>query len=148
MIGELEQYHGVVLARLVRSARPVRLSVSSRSAYVINDRIGLYIKYSTNRMSPWAFSFSRTHQEELAQLTSSMEATFIALVCGSDGIACLSQTELSRVLDDDFRAVEWVKASRRPREKYVVRGSDNRRGFKVADREFPSKVVDAAAALQ
>src|SRR5688572_23273999 len=91
-------------------------------------------------MSPWPFSFSRTHQEELEELASSLEATFITLVCGSDGIACLSKSELGRVLDDDFQDVEWVKVSRRPREKYSIRGSDDRRGFKVADSEFPAKI--------
>jgi hypothetical protein len=145
--GALEHYHGLVLARLVRATQPVRIGCVSRSAYVIDDAVGLYIKYSTNRMSPWPFSFSRAHQEELEGLAASYEETFIALVCGTDGIACLGRGELSRVLDDEYREVEWVKASRRPREKYAIRGSDDRRGFKVGDNEFPAKVLGAAKRL-
>lgn len=144
MIGELETYHGVALTRLVRSAEPVHIQCCGRSAYVLSERVGLYVKYSTSRMSPWAFSFSRAHQEEIEALAAELRATFIALVCGTDGIACLSTAELGRVLDEDYQSVEWVRASRRPREKYSIRGSDDRRGFKVADSEFPSKVLKAA----
>jgi hypothetical protein len=147
LIGELERYHGVALVRLVRGAashgQTPMLASRGRSAYVVNDRVGLYMKYSTNRLSPWAFSFSRSHQQELEALASEYETAFLVLVCGQDGVACLTRTELARILNDDYQNVEWVKASRRARQKYLITGSDNRHGFKVADSEFPSKVFAA-----
>jgi hypothetical protein len=112
---------------------------------VIADRVAIYVKYSTNRLSPWSFNFSLAHQQELQALTTSVEAAFVALVCGRDGIACLSSEELGRVLDGDHRDMEWVKASRRPREKYSITGSDDRRGFKVADNEFAAKIFAVLA---
>jgi len=146
MIGELEQNHGVLLARLVRGAEaPVEIATHSRSAYVVGGRCGLYVKYSTSRLSPWSFSFSAVHQREIQNLSDEFQFAFVALVCGKDGIACLNARELNRVLDDDHRETEWVKASRRPREKYLITGTDDRRGFKVADSEFPAKLITALA---
>lgn len=147
MIGELERYHGVVLARLVRGLgnAGVDATVAScgRCAYAVDRRVALYVKYSTSRMSPWVFNFTRAHQAELIALCAEYRDVFVALVCGEDGVACLSSAELSRVLNEDHRTIEWVKLARRVRQKYTVTGSDNRRGFKVAENEFPSKVVAA-----
>ncbi len=147
MIREVEFYHGAALARLCRADGPAGVSISrheaGRSAYVINGHVGLYIKYSSKRLSPWQFSFSRAHQREIAAMIEECTAVFVVLVCGSDGIACLSEEELHRVLDDDFGAMEWVKAARRSREKYSITGSDGRRVFKVGDNEFPAKVFAA-----
>lgn len=78
----------------------------------------------------------------MAQLARDYSAVFVVLICGSDGIACLSEAELRRV-DDDYRAMEWVKAARRSREKYSITGSDGREIFKVGDNEYPTKVIDA-----
>lgn len=107
---------------------------------MLNDHVGLYVKYSTNRLSPWGFSFADAHQAEVARLAGEHADCFVALVCGQDGIACLNTAELGRVLDADHRTSEWVKATRRPNEKYTITGSDGRRGFKVADNEYPSKI--------
>lgn len=112
-----------------------------KSAYLISQRVGLYIKYSTNRLSPWRFSFNKRHQDQVAHLAEVCDHVFVALVCGPDGIACLSWSELTRVLDADRGRLEWIRAARRAREKYSIAGSDDRRGFKVADKDFPSKVL-------
>lgn len=152
MIREVEFYHGAALARLCRKSLDESHSIqhhgASRSAYILDDTVALYVKHSTKRMSPWPFSFAREHQEEIAQLGRDYSAIFVVLVCGSDGIACLSEAELQRVLDDDYRAMEWVKAARRSREKYSITGSDGRKLFKVGDNEYPSKVLEACRAAQ
>jgi hypothetical protein len=147
MIREIEQYHGVVLARLIRGSRDGsgELTVKSigRSSYVVGGTIGLYVKRSTSRLTPWSFSFQREHQRELQSLSEECTAVFVVLVCGSDGIVCLSTAELDRVFDSEHQPVEWVKASRRKREKYVVTSSDDRRGVRVADSDFPARVLEA-----
>jgi len=58
MIKEFEFYHGAVLSGLAHADRPVSLKLyptSSNSSYVINDTIGIFVKYSSKRMSPWKF---------------------------------------------------------------------------------------------
>ena len=148
MIRQVEQYHGAALARLIRHHTRVPIAIRAfeegRSGYVLDQSVGLYIKYSTNRLSPWSFNFTDGHQREVAVLAGECPAgVFIALVCGEDGIACLSISEYHTLLDDDFEPVEWIKAVRGAREKYRLSGSDSRRPFKVGDNEYPGKVYVA-----
>jgi hypothetical protein len=147
MIRKVEYYHGAVLARLVRAeeqrAIAIRLHPGCRSAYVLDERIALYVKYSTNRLSPWTFAFGVDHQAEIARLQDEFREVLVALVCGLDGVACLRGFEYQRVLDDDPRSGEWIRVARSPRQKYAVTGSDQRQVFKVGDNEFPAKVYAA-----
>jgi hypothetical protein len=71
----------------------------------------------------------------------------VALVCGSDGIVCLTGAEYQRVLDDDPRPGEWIKAARLSRQKYSITGSDDRQIHKIGDNEFPAKVYGAIGNL-
>ena len=117
-IREMEFYHGAAFARLVRSGGapvPVRAVSGSRSAYVVGLDCSLYIKYSTNRMSPWTFSFSREQQQELDELGAQSVRVLVVLVCGQDGIACLDKLEWGELLDDNRAASEWIRVARRPR---------------------------------
>lgn len=152
MIGEQERHHGVVLARLVRGASPygadILLRGQQRSSYVVGGRVALYVKYSTRRLSPWSFSFTQAHQVEVAALGSTFDCTFVVLVCGDDGIACLSLSEFNSLLDDNFEPTEWLKAARGRRQRYTVTGTDNRQGIKVGDSEFPAKVLASLFAEQ
>jgi len=91
-------------------------------------------------MSPWGFSFAADHQAEIAGLAGEFGTVFVSLICGEDGIACLTYTEYKRLLDDDFRPMEWIRAVRRPREKYTLTGSDSTAAFKIGDNEYPAKV--------
>jgi hypothetical protein len=147
VIGEVERHHGAALARLVRHPEApsieIRAHGEQRSAYVLGERIALYVKYSTSRLTPWRFAFRVEHQQEVAELRAQFEHVFIVLVCGFEGIVCLSAEEYQRVLDDDPRRGEWIKARRGPRQKYSVSGSDDREAFKIADNEYPMKVFDA-----
>jgi hypothetical protein len=147
VIKQVEFYHGAVLARLVRGrisqGVTIRAYEAGRSGYILNESIGLYVKYSANRLTPWSFNFSSEHQEEISNLKSECTTLFVALVCGEDGIACLSQLEYRALLDDQFESTGWIKVSRRTREKYLLTGSDAQRKFKVGDNEFPSKVHEA-----
>jgi len=147
MIKQVEFYHGAVLARLVRGHTSqgvtIRAYETGRSGYILNGSVGLYVKYSANRLSPWPFSFSSEQQEEISTLKSECTTFFVALVCGEGGIACLSQLEYRTLLDDQIESMGWIRVSRRAREKYLLTGSDARRKFRVGDNEFPSKVYEA-----
>ena len=147
MIKQVEFYHGAALARLVRrrtsQSVTIRAYEAGRSGYILDESVGLYVKYSANRLTPWSFSFSSEHQEEISNLNSESVTFFVTLVCGEDGIACLSQLEYRALLDDQFESMGWIRASRRAREKYLLTGSDAKRKFKVGDNEFPSKVYEA-----
>lgn len=146
MIREFEFYHGAVLAKLTHyNEQEVTIKSypsNSRASYVINGSIGLYIKHSSNRMSPWTFSFADVHQDEILEMTQKLDRVYVALVCGENGIASLSFQELKHVLDSVHDRYEWIRVSRRPREKYAVKGSDGKLLFKIGDNQFPVRLFE------
>lgn len=147
MIRQVEEYHGAALARLLRAdgspAIKLRWHPRYRSAYVLEERIAVYMKYSTNRLSPWTFVFKREHQREIATLCDEFDETFVTLVCGSNGVACLSSAEYQAVLDSGLPESEWVRVARGPRQKYAVSGSVGRRVCRIGDNEYPAKMYAA-----
>ena len=144
MIRDFEFYHGLVLARIVHiTQRPLSIrsfqSVSNAS-YVVNDAIGIYIKYSSKRLTPWRFTFRKEHQEEIDLLKSSFEKVFLVLVCSDDGVVCLKYAELKQILDNQHEPIEWISASRHKREMYSVKGSNGQLDFKIGQSDFPTKL--------
>src|SRR5579863_6565439 len=115
MIKEFECFHGLVFARMLHGTqRPLSIrpfqSVSNAS-YVVNDTIGIYIKYSAKRMTPWRFTFMKDHREEIALLRSKVKKVFLVLVCNDDGVVCLDSSELTKVLYKQGDATEWISAT-------------------------------------
>ncbi len=144
MIRDFEFYHGLVFARILHATqRPLSIrpfqSVSN-SSYVVNETVGIFIKYSSKRMTPWRFTFMKEHQEEIELLKGSYQKAFLVLVCSDDGVVCLSYDELKRILDCQHDPIEWISATRHKREMYSVRGSDGELDFKIGQSEFPSKL--------
>jgi hypothetical protein len=146
MIRDFEKYHGAVLTRLVHALPGVTLELypglGGNSAYVIDKCVGLYIKYSTKRLTPWTFTFMKDQQDEIHEMASVLDQIFIALVCHDDGIACLSHKELKSILDEVYDPAEWVRVSRRPKEKYAISGSDGKLKGKIGENEFPVKLSE------
>lgn len=145
MVREFEFYHGAALARLIHGRKDISIkqysATTSNASYVINNQFGLYLKHSTSRLSPWIFTFKQEHQDEIQEMKTAFNDVFVVLICGRDGMACLSYDELKLALDDDHEAVEWLKAARRTREKYAISGSDGKLKTKIGDNEFPSKIT-------
>lgn len=146
MIKDQEFYHGAVLARLVvDSANQFSVRVFKpglASAFVLNETVGLYIKYSTKRMSPWRFTFLREHQDEIAKMRSTLPAMFLVLVCETDGFVVLSFEELKSVLNFEHDESEWISATRRKGHQYTVKGSDGKLDFKVSHTDFLKKILE------
>lgn len=149
MIKEFEFFHGLVFARILHGTRdPISIKVfasESNASYVLNEYIGIYIKYSSKRMTPWRFTFKKEHQLEIELMQKSLKKVFLLLVCNDDGVVCLSYDELKQILDDQHDSIEWISATRSKREMYAVKGSDGKLGFKIGPNDFPSKIFDTSA---
>ena len=69
MIKEFEFYHGVVFTKLIHSSKKCisikSFPTSSNASYIYNENIGIYIKHSTKRLSPWHFSLQKIHLDEI-----------------------------------------------------------------------------------
>jgi hypothetical protein len=144
MIKEFEYHHGIVFSRILHffeenlCIRPYL--TADNASYVINDNIGIYIKYSTKRLTPWRFSFLKRHQDEILEMKNKLGSVFLLLVCHNDGIVALSFEELKAILNESHDEIEWISVSRRKREMYSVSGSDGELKFKIGRSDFPSKL--------
>jgi hypothetical protein len=147
MIKEFEFYHGIVFARLLHVTQKnvciKPFPTQDNASYVINDKVGIYIKYSTKRLSPWRFSFQKKHQDEILEMKNKIGETFLLLVCNNDGIVIISFNELKHILNEKYKSVEWVSVARGRGEMYAVKGSDGELEFKIGKIEFPAKIINA-----
>jgi hypothetical protein len=144
MINEFEFFHGVTFARMLHvvqkelTIKPY--SPSDNAAYVVNGSIGVYIKYSAKRLSPWRFSFQQRHRDRIVEMRKNVGNIFILLVCNDDGVVILTFEEFMQVLDETQEATQWISATRNRRQMYSIKGSDGKLGFKVGKDEFLEKL--------
>ena len=79
---EFNFYHGMALCRIVHDDRVKSIKLyptKSNSSYMINEDIGVFLKYSTKRMTPWRFTFMREHREEICEMCEILKAVFVVL---------------------------------------------------------------------
>lgn len=95
----IELFHGVVFTKLLRSERPIILKLfefnadKSAAAYLINDEVALYVKYSKTPQKRqrkgyqcvWLFSFSPNHLGEIRDLKKDKLVRMV-LVCGDKNL--------------------------------------------------------------
>lgn len=142
MIPDYKLYHGAVLADIVDRVPGAvtfreRVDAGRLLNYVIDDRVGLQIKYATARLRPWSFSFTDSHIEQLRDLLSDYPQTFVILVCRTDGLVCIRADELISflVLENDGQA--WLRVNRRKREMYRLYGPRGEFGSKFRTTSEP-----------
>lgn len=144
MSNEFEFYHGVALCRIIHDNPHVTIRLYSEkgnSSYVVNNDIGIFIKYCTKRMSPWHFTFAKNHCDELFGMMQNVKTVFLVLVCKDDGVVCLDSAEIKTVLNPALDKPQGVSVARGPREKYRVSGGkDGKLKFKIADNQFPPRI--------
>lgn len=141
---DYETYHGIVLCRIIHSMPACTIGLYSKNAnscYVIDSNIGIFIKHSSKRLSPWQFTFLSEHLAQLAEMSALLKAVFLVLVCGRHGVVCLNLEETRMLLDLENAKAQAISVTRKPREKFRVRcGQSTRRTVKIAENEFPRKI--------
>lgn len=144
---EFEFYHGIVFSKLIHfSKTPItikRFPTAGNASYILNEGIGLFIKHSSKRLSPWRFSLQKVHQDEILAMKNFPLEVYLILVCGEDGVVTLTFNELKQILNDVHGDTEWISATRNPRKEYTVKGSDGTLGRKVGKSDFPKKIFEA-----
>lgn len=141
-MNNIDFFHGAVFSRIIdNSPTCVEKYSGNNSSYVINNKTSIYIKYSQKRISPWTFSFAKTHIEEINKVKNGLENIFIVLVCNDNGICCLNYQEFCTVISVESNYFpKWIKARRQKGEKYAVTGSDGKLTYKIGDSDFPQKI--------
>jgi hypothetical protein len=130
MIEEFKFYHGVVLTGMVDNFKDEisfqRLVYENNAMYLVNDQIGLYIKHSAARLSPWRFSFQHENVLDIYALMLSQKNCFLALVCGRDCVAVLDQEEIHQLLNYDESKSQWISVATNHNRSLTVEGSQGR----------------------
>ena len=159
-INNSEKYYGVVLLRVLKQlgesipntnfSLKTGQSLSSFSIHGVLPRtfgkgtkssIGLFIKISNARRTPWGYSFDKAHQDEIQQLKETHDQVFIAFVAGNDGIACIDFHQLKELLDHNHEEQEWVRVSRKLHQNYRIKGNDGSLERPLPRNSFPMNIV-------
>lgn len=127
MIPEYKLFHGAVMMQLVDCMRrPVSIDElvedGRLTSYVIDGRVGVHIKHSMAKLTPWQFTFTRANVRELEYLRMIYRDTFVVLVCHTDGMVCLTLEEVGSLLTFGQREQAWIRVSRHRNELYAVTG--------------------------
>ena len=120
-------YHGTVLVDLLCSIEGgIHISEyrgeGRRCSYIIGSYVGIHIKHSTQRLEPWQFTFTKSNLIEISRLCKSCKDVFIIFVCRTDGLVCLSISELTLLLTAKQSDQAWIRVSRRKGKWYSVFG--------------------------
>ncbi len=110
---------------------------------MFDGKVGVFIKYSAMRLTPWRFTFHIEQVSELLDLEIEYEMAFVVFVCGVDGLVTLDMATLHELVT--FRTSEqaWVRIDRKPRTLYSLAG--NRAELK---NKIPRGVAPIMAALR
>jgi|SRR3989344_791475 len=151
MLKEFEFFHGIVFARMLHATQK-QFSIkpfptSDNASYVINEKVGIYIKFSSKRLTPWSFSFQKRHQDEILRMRNELGEMFVLLVCNDDGIVGLNFDEVRNILDEVHEDAEWISVARSRGQMYAVKGSDGKLGYKVGKDDFAQRILEASESV-
>jgi hypothetical protein len=102
-------YHGAALCQIAEYPRRTEINAFesggqiSRNGFVVNRRIGLYLKYCTHHQEPYheyRFYFTQDNLREIALMQRKTEKLFFGLICVREGeICCLSSHEIEELVN-------------------------------------------------
>ena len=155
-INATRKYQGYVMATIAEELSKVpnvHLTIRSgkdRSAFLLDCSdgtlhcsLGIYIKTSSKRRSPWRYTFLKAHQEAIEVLNGLCHETFVVFVNEDDGVAVIHYDQLKELLDHEFEDAEWVSVSRKHNQSYKLNGKDGELKGKQSATSFPEAIVAA-----
>ena len=105
-------------------------------------KIGIYIKFSNSRRSPWRYTFKRQHQEEINKMYHECKKIYVLLIAGNDGVVLLTYENLKKLLDENFLETEWLSVNRKYKQYFRVDGQDSKSKIRIPKSDFPQLIVD------
>lgn len=128
MIPDYKLCHGAVLAEIVHCLdRPVMIDELKEdgrlSSYILNERIGLQIKHSSHRLSPWPFTFTNSNMLELLDLRDRCDEVYVVFVGSHLGMVCLTIEEMLEVGDPGDSGQLWIRIVRSRGKWFSVFGA-------------------------
>lgn len=120
-------YEGAALHMITR-VRGVNIRYDA-PFFLLDNRLHVFLKYSTKGRSPWGFTFTPSEQVDLAS-RGEESAIVIGLICGADGVATLAYGDYSQIALQQKTSVH-VACYRQHNEHYEISGPNGVLGTKV-----------------
>lgn len=149
--------HGATILMLLESLEKYEkinsyklYSKESKSSYIlsisINNnkliKVGLYLKHSTNRISPWRFSFKDYQQKEINALSNECDTIFVLLITNQEGVAVVNQKVLPKLFNETIEDSEWISVSRKIRQNFRVSSKDGVEKMIIPKNSFPIQITE------
>jgi hypothetical protein len=125
---DFEASQGLVLrAIIVGATPPISVEPFNRhgrlDAFVFDRKVGVFIKYSTKRLTPWPFTFHIEQVSELLDLETEYSTAFVVFVCGVDGLVTIDMATLHDLVSFKESEQAWLRIERKPRTLYSLSGN-------------------------
>ncbi|MFA5829617.1 MAG: hypothetical protein WC843_03930 [Candidatus Gracilibacteria bacterium] len=120
MMDKSHYYHGAAVVSLLENENDFSISKKGFLGYVVNDKIFIFLKYTTKARTPWRFTFDQEDIDRCLKMSSEYNDVAVGLICGGDGICGLKWNEVRCLLEDK---PGWISAKRKHNESYGVAGS-------------------------
>jgi hypothetical protein len=133
MIGEFERYHGAAIRDLVvEYGRPLCIEASDDlgriNTFILNQKIGVYIKHSASRLPPWQFTYGDDNLAEIERLRKRSLSVWLVHVCGQDGFVALKYDEFRSINSVEAATTCFVRVDRGRNTMYHLNGTDGKLG--------------------
>lgn len=138
MLDKQEFYHGAAIVRLLEDHRYRNLR-RHEFCYLVNERVLVFLKYSTKSRSPWRFNFTEAEYARLNEASSSGGRVVVAMVCGGDGVCALTWESVEQIFGN---VAGWISVRRKFNESYGVSGPNGNLQRKVQLQQWPKIVFE------
>jgi hypothetical protein len=144
MIGYNLKYYGsafVSMIDLYEDGLTIKRIIDDKSGfYLLNDKLPILCKYSTQRTNPWSFSI-KNDVLDLCRSVDKHNECLIVLVCGIDGIISIDYSDVKNLISFNIHSEQKrIGVTRKLREMYCVTGTDGNMKNKVSQKSLIEKL--------
>lgn len=136
-------YHGAALIQIAEHPQFTAINSfhlqgeTNRSAYKINDHIGVYLKYCfspTKVFKEYTFTFNAHHLEALKAMEAQVQRVVLVMVCvKTREICCITMEELKGMIE------KRIKAKGSDEDQYIVKVTAPKGSSMRAYLDYPGK---------
>lgn len=164
-INDDHMYHGAALTQIAEHPAFTAINVfrtrqgASRSAFVVNSNIGVYLKYASKPKKPFSeyvFQFHTEHLVELRKIAKNRHYVYLGLICVKGRhICCLPLETLNELIgfrrkekrpeEDQYTILVTMPKGGYFRVYINAPGKKKRwleKQFKIPRSDFPNKLFD------
>lgn len=135
MLDKSEYYHGAAIVRLMDDERCGGVRKKGFLGFVVNEKVFVFLKYTTKGRSPWGFTFDQEDIDRCLKMGTEYSRVVLGLICGGDGVCALTWGEANDLLGGKPGR---IAAGRKHNHSYSVWGTAGELKRKIPVGRWPS----------